>query len=418
MFGGATIIKSDGNLGARAASEENILGLIGGGVATADYVLGDVKKLIQASDADALGITAAYDINNAILVRYHINEFFRLNPNGELWLCLVAQATSMATMCGSSNSSALNKVIVGSNKKVKNVGVVLNPLTGYTPTLTDGLDADVVAAVTAAQAVVSTWAALNVFIDTVVVEGRQVNGTISSIKNLRSLSAPNCAVCILQDADVAALDALYAKHAAVGTVLGGIGARAVHEDLGSIDAVARPNKSAANFSIVDSVNALWINPAISSGTLVKNLTSAEVGVLKTNGFIWADSYPEYDGVFFSGSPACTLGTSDFAYFVNTRVWNKGARIATKKLTPYFNSQIETTDDGKISSSTASGWQAEINNSKNGLSVLVVEKNAMKASVYIDPNQTVYTGSNVKVKMSIKPYAYARTIEGELGFSIN
>jgi hypothetical protein len=418
MFGGPTINKSDGNLGARAASEENIFGLIAGGVATGTYTLGDAVKLIQPSDADTYGIDAAYDANNAVLVRYHIDEFFRLNPSGELWLLLKAQGTTMAALCGSGSTSALNAIVTASGKKLKGIGVVLNPATGYTPTLTNGLDADVTAAITAAQGVCTTLAGLNVYIDVVVIEGRQVNGSIASIKDLRTMGSPNVAVAILQDADIAALDTLYAKHAAVGTVLGGIGARRVHEDLGSIDAVSRPNKNANNFSIVDDVLGAWLNPAISSGTLVKNLTPAEVTVLKNNGYIWADSYPEYGGVFFSGSPACTLASSDYAYFVNTRVWNKAARLAVKKLTPYFNSTIATVAGGKIAPSTASSWQADVNNSRNGLGTLVTEGNAVDSSVYINPNQVVTTGSNVTVKMSVTPFGYARAITGDLGFSIN
>src|SRR3990172_7937964 len=99
MFTGPTIIKGDGALGAKGASDDNIHGLVMAGLTTVSYpVLGVSKKLIQASDADAHGFNAAYDAANKILVRYHIDEFFRLNPSGVLWVMVVAQTTTLAQM--------------------------------------------------------------------------------------------------------------------------------------------------------------------------------------------------------------------------------------------------------------------------------------------------------------------------------
>ena len=80
MFTGPAIIKGDGALGAKGANDDNIHGMVMAGVTTVSYtVLGVSKKLIQASDADDHGFDAAYDAANKILVRYHIDEFFRKN---------------------------------------------------------------------------------------------------------------------------------------------------------------------------------------------------------------------------------------------------------------------------------------------------------------------------------------------------
>ena len=418
MFTGPIITKSDGALGAKAASEENILGLVMGGVTTATYTaLGVSKKLTQLSDADDLGFDAAYDSANKVLVRYHIDEFFAENPNGVLWVMLVAQGTTLAAMCDKTVlTSSVQKLISDSLKKIKSFGVVLNPATGYTPTITAGIDVDVTNAVTKAQALIDAWAALNVFVDMAVIEGRELDGASSTWKDLRTLASPNVHVAVLQDADVAALDALYAKHAAVGTVLGGIGVRNVEEDLGSINSVNNPNRGAANMPINDAASGRWLNPAISKGTLTNDLTAADIAALKDKGYVFADSYPEYPGVYLSGSPACTVLSSDFAYGVNTRVWNKAARIAVFKLTPKINSKVALVD-GKISATTASSWEQDTNNSRDGLGSMVAADNATKAAVSVDPAQDVLGTSKVIVKMAVTPYGYSRVIEGVIGFSI-
>jgi hypothetical protein len=43
-----------------------------------------------------LGFDAAYDANKAILLHYHIAEFFRLAPNGTLKLIVTEIATAKA----------------------------------------------------------------------------------------------------------------------------------------------------------------------------------------------------------------------------------------------------------------------------------------------------------------------------------
>lgn len=418
MYRGPVIEKLDGALGAQASNDDNIQGFCFGGVTTAGYpTLGTVVKLIQASDADTLGFTAASDIANKVLIRYHIDEFFRRNPNGVLWINVVAQGTTMAQMCDVANNH-VKKIVTESLKTVKEIGVVLNPAAGYTPTLTNGLDGDVLTAVTKAQQLIDSFADQNCFINTILLEGRQVNGTLSAIKDLRTLASPNVQITILQDPDVAALDALFAKTAAVGTILGDISIRRVEEDLGALQIENNPNKAVSDYPINNVAAGLFLKVGISSGVETKTLTDAEIQLLKTNGYIFADTYPAYNGVFISGSPTCTALTSDFAWSTNVRVWNKAARLAVTKLTPKINSQVEVDDAGKLKSTTVTTWQLDVNNTTNGLGSLVTNRHCLKSAVYINPNQDVYSTNKVIVGMTVKPYGYAREIVGQLGFSRN
>jgi len=43
---------------------------------------------LSIDDAEALGITPAYDDTNAVLAYHHIDEFFRIAPDGNLYIVL------------------------------------------------------------------------------------------------------------------------------------------------------------------------------------------------------------------------------------------------------------------------------------------------------------------------------------------
>lgn len=415
MFKGPQIAKASGSLGARAASTQNIFGIVFGGVlpgAGTYTALNTSVKLIQASDADAMGFTAAYDAANKVLIRYHIDEFFTVNPNGTLWIQVVAQGTSLASMCTYASANGVTKLVNDSGKTVKTVGVVLNPTNAYVATLSNGYDIDVLNAVPLAQILVETLETVNCFIDHIVIEGRQLNGTISTSKDFRTMDSDNVHVCIYQDGDVAALDALFAKHAAVGNLLGNIGIRRIEEDYGTINVIDNPNKAVDTFPLSDGVR--WKKVALSSGTLVSNLTAAEVQALQDKGAIFADYYPEFDGAYISSSAACTALSSDFAYGHRMRIWNAGARLVTKKFIPLYNSNFETTDGGQIDPVTIGEWEAKINNSRDGLGLLAAQKSCKTTAVFIDPTQVPDANSaEVKIGMEIGVYNTVRKISGTL-----
>lgn len=412
MFRGPIINKKNGNLSAITNTADNVCGLIAGGVVTTNYpTLGVAKKLIQATDADALGLNMAYDLTNTVQVRYHIDEFFRINPKGVLWIMLVAKGTSMTNMCDKANQY-VKKLINDSGKTIKNVGVVLNPLSNYTPTLTTGIDADVLTAVPKAQQLVDEFQTQNVFIETILIEGREANGAISSMKDFRTMASENVQVTILQDGDQAALKTEYAKTAAVGAVLGSIGVRLCWEDLGALQVVNSPDQTNPDYPIDSLADGRFQKICISSGVEVNTLTAPEIKYLMDSGYIFADQYPEYPGIFLSGSPTCTDINSDFSYSTNVRVWCKAARIAVQKLTPKFNSTVKRDAAGKIKNTTIVSWQESVNNTRDGIGRMVIDEMCDASACFIDPNQDVRV-NGLTVAITVQPFDYAREITGNI-----
>ncbi len=416
-FSGVKINKIGGGLGRRNASTDAIFGLVMGGVAATGLALAVPAKLIQPKDAEALGINAAYDATNGILVYHHISEYFRLNPNGTLYIMLVAQGTSLTNMCDTT-SQHVRKLIMSetANREIKLVGVVLNPnMTTYVPVLSGGLDGDVISAIPKAQELIDNLRTANIYLDGIIIEGRQFNGTIASATDLRTLDAENVSVVIAQDPAITALNADYAHHAAVGAVLGGLSIRKVSESLGSVDIENKPDaqKGDKEYPLTDKANGLWLTAALSSGTLVNGLSQTEKTALTAKGYIFAGGYEGYPYIYFNSAATATELADDFSSIERNRTWNKGARMIIEVLTPKINSKIKVDPaTGYIKASTVSNWETI---AKNKLGDLLKDDDASAVDVYIDPEQNINAGEKLKVKVSITPDGIADVIEADLGF---
>lgn len=498
-FKGPQTVAIDGGLGRRAASTDKVMALICGGVATNDVALGDIIKIIQPEDLDALGINAAYDANNGILVRHHVEEFFTYAPNGTLYLMLVAQTNSMTDMVDQAND--LLKTLLLSedtNREIKCVGVALNPvmtspitavtidtpgsgyqagdtitvtggggqdfeaevatvggggeiqtisindngtgyfaqptavnITGsgtgaaftftlgnrYSPTLTGGIDNDVNTAIPKAQALVE-WLKTEhqLEVDNVLLEGRELNGTIADLNDLRTLDAENVSVVIAQDPAIASTDQAYAKYAAVGAALGMITVRQVNENLASVAINNPPQAFIGNesYPLTRTASSRWLTAALSSGALVSTLTSTDRKALNEKGWIFAGKFQGYNGIYFSDSPTAKPLSSDYAYIENVRTWNKASRNVRAALIPKMKGNIGVdADTGQIDGDTIKSWQAL---AQRRIDQMITDGELSAGTVTIDPAQDVLATSEVVVTVDITPNGVARNIVANIGFT--
>lgn len=415
-FKGVSNTKLNGGLGRRNPSTDGVMGLVMGGVATANIALGVVKKLIQIEDAEALLLNAAYDSTNGVRVYEHIQQFFEFYPDGTLYILLAPRGTTQAAMCTYANAYVKKLVLDPiTDRAIKVVGTVLNPATAYAPVTTNGIDVDVEAAIPLAQALVTSLAAEFVYLDGVVIEGRNVTGTVGDLVDLRASIAPNVSVCIGTDPFIVALHADYAGSASVGTVLGGLAVRKVSENLGSVDIARKPSakKGQPNYSLTNAANGTWLTAALTSGVLFSTLTTAEKQALTDKGYLYVGSYEGYPGLYFNDSGTCVEVANDYAYIESNRVWNKAARYVRTALIPKMNSEVEITDAGAIASDTISEWVSAANRE---LDKMLADEEVSSYTFYIDPDQNVLGGEPIITKLTVVPRGIARAIENELGFT--
>lgn len=407
-MGQVVITRTTGGLGRRAQTEDQYSGLVMSvKTAPSGLALGTVAELDSLKDAEDLGITAAYDTADVVLAHYHISEFFRMNPNGKLFILLGDQDTeTLAVMADKANDFA--KKLLRSPEadgKIRQVAIARNPAAAYTPTITDGLDADSHAAIPKAQALAAEEETLHrpvVFI----IEGRSFSGTIADLDDLRSLSAdaPQVCVCIGQDKDVGDVNALYAGHACVGTLLGLMSRRKVNENVGWV----------ADGNIQSAADEAFLNPALSSNALITAYTSANFTTLDTKGYIYPKTYVGRAGVYFNDSYTCIALTDDFFSIENNRTIQKAIRLVYARLLPHVNSSVRVDPTtGKLAPSTCKYFEEEANSE---LKDMETDGEISGFDAWCDPDQDILSTDTLTVNIQIVPTGVARTISVPIGFS--
>ncbi|UGU15211.1 DUF2586 domain-containing protein [Sinomicrobium kalidii] len=404
QLSGVIINRLEGGLGRRTANTDGVFALVSAmPLASLNLEAHTAIKLIQVKDAEALGITPAYDANNGVLVHHQLSELFRLAPDVIVYL--------VGTEVGQTVSGVIEDILptIRRNKDIKGLGFI-----GFDDTL-DTLPA----ALEGIQAsLVDELAAENRYIDLVLLEGKGGAEAIdpTNIPSLRELAAPQCSVVIAQDPEIAAIDEAYGNYAAVGAALGMLAVRRVNENLGSVNIQSKPRnrKGEQDYTLTDSAQNLWLSTALSDGTPTESLTKTDLKALNDKGYIYTASYEGYAGVFFSNSPTATTPDSDYAYIENNRVWNKAARLIRTTLIPEVRGVVKKDPQtGFIRSTTVSRWTGLLN---AALERMEADDEISGFEVYIDPEQVVNDEAPVQVKAKIVADGIVHEFEIDLGLT--
>jgi len=406
-FNGTNINKLNGGLGRTSDNQDRVIVLICGATATASVVHYRAIECLDITSVEALGITAATDANNAELTHYHLSEMFRLCPGFTFYLLPVPKTTTINTLTAGTNITSAIRGIEGVNV----IGIA-----GIASATIDEINTDVLAL----QAWVDAFAAEKLLIDGVFLEGiaawKHGNYFDYSLLDLRELAAPNISVVVFQDPAQTALNAAYGTRAAVGTVLGSVAVRKVHEDLGSVDIENKPSAKKGNesYSITDTTLGRWLSASLSDGTPFKNLTEAQQDDLSEKGYIYAGKFVDYDGYYLSGCPTAVEATSDYAFFNFNSIWNKAARLIRATLIPMVRSKVPKELDGKIKSTWVAATEQKL---IDKLTVSMVNSgNADAVDVYINPAQTVNATTPMAVKATLQVGDIVHSFDVDLGLT--
>lgn len=410
---GLTIIRTNGNTGRQNPSEDAISAFCMNGVAVSGGAqLNTVYELNNIGDAEDIGLDQDYDIDNEVLVWHRIREFFRLAPNGKLFLMLVSQATTLTQMADKTTTNGLAKLLRDPKcaGKVRQAAIARNPADGYTPVDGDSsLDGDVLTvsagpvytgAIIKAQALAAEEETLHRPV-VIFVEGRGFNGTVGDAIDLHLLNCPQVAVTIGQDLDVAALNALFAGYASVECLLGLAARRSVNECVGFV----------ADGNLQNQASSIFIRPGISSNTALSGYTEANFVTLASKAYICPITYTGVSGVYFNRSFTCVAESDDYARIQLNRTIQKSIRLIYAALVPEINRNIKVdSQTGQMTPGMCKYFE------EKGESALDVMANEISGkSVFCNPAQNVISTSKVVVKGSIIPDGTAEAIDFYIGF---
>lgn len=347
-----------------------------------------VKKAYSLADAEALGIAKGsvnHDVN-----WYHISEYFRMNPEGELWIGYYAVPG------GAYDFSEIPAMMLASNGEIRQLGIHADALT-YADTQ-----------VTTIQAVIDAMAAE--YRQVSVLYAANMNSIVAvtgwnSVVDLRTKTARKVTVVACESGSGYGYTLQQAKSTSIsmlGCALGATSKASVEQSIGN----------PSFFNISDGTECETL--CMANGDLVSDLTPAVLGGLKDKGFLVARKYlPDLSGSYFERCPTSISATNDFAFMENNRVVDKAIRGVRAALIPQLNSSVGLKQDGTLTDD-AVGYYQDL--AQKVLDDMRVAGNISAGKALVNPDQNILSTSTLTVSVQIVPVGIAETIVVNIGLT--
>lgn len=372
------------------ASADGVLGFVLSGTAVAGkFALSTAYTLYSLTDLDALGVTSD---NNALIYKT-IKEFYAEAGEGtEAWLMAFPNTMLPSAMLDVTQSNA-KTLLAASNGRIKGLLVSRQPDVSYTPTITDGMDADVTLAIANAQALAVNATTVNYAPIFVIVEGYAYSGDPTDLTDLTMMT--NNYVGVLIGDTVSG-----SKNAAVGIIGGRIAKIGVQENIGKV-------VTGALASITMFIGALPVE-------------QADVESLNNKGFISFRTFTGRSGYFLTDDHLATADSDDYSHLTARRTGNKAYRILYNTSLDMLLQEFPVNADGTLQAAIAKSWETEY---KQDIALQMTANGELSGVdgdngvlVQVDTTNNVVSTSQVNVTARVRPFGYARYVNVNLGFT--
>jgi hypothetical protein len=378
-------------LGTPLASKDHISGIVyyndtlPSGFGVADRI----KTVFSLADAETLGIIEGSADHG--VEWYHIREFFQKQPQGELWIGYYAvpgvPATHDFTEIKTVQDTALGTI--------RQFGVFY-PNSAYSDAI-----------VTAMQAVATTLKGESKPCS--ILYGAEISGTadLSTLSDLRLLTAPNVSVCIGQDGAGKGA-ALFISTALsvtdMGAKLGAVSAANVNESISFYEKFPMVTDG-TEFDVAHFAN----------GDAVALAATSLVEAIDTKGYIFLVKEVGFSNTFNNDSYSAVAITNDLATIENNRTIDKATRNLRTFIVPKLGSPLRVNPDGTLREDTIKTFKAL---GDRALSSMEADGELSAYEVIINALQDVVTSSTLEITVKLVPVGVAREITINLGFVPN
>ena len=383
--------KTNGGLGRPLAGEDHYSGLLyytANGIALpTSWGAARNLRIYDVADLESKDVLA--DTANYKQLHYHVSEFFRINPNGVLYVGIAEEPAA-----GSIAFDELDDLVNFADGKLRQVAIYVSGETFAT------------AQVTAIQAKITALATIHKPFHVLFTADISAIVDLSTLSDLRALTAANVSVVIGQDgagAGKALYDSEGVSISCIGSLLGAVSLAAVHENIAWVK----------KFDMSDGTELE--TPAIANDAKIKEQSPAVLDALDTKGYIFLKKHIGISGTYFNDTHTCVAITSDFAYIENNRTIDKAIRGIRTYLLPELNSPLLVdATTGKLSIDTAKFFERL---AANALEQMARNGEVSGFDVNVDKDQNVLSSSKLVVAVAVVPVGVARKIEVNIGFTV-
>lgn len=387
-----TINYGNGALGQAISSADGLLCLVVcGAVAVTDtFNLAKVYSIRKLDDLVALGVN---DQGNALLHKT-VQQFYAVAPDGTQVYIVGYPSTLKMSDVLNKNNPYLKNVIEATNGQLR--GFVVTKVQSTSPSIANGLDEDIPAAMSNAQALcewsrVSRYAPMFTILD-----GLSFNGNVQDLKDLKTHQYNRVGVVIgTTDED--------SPNQAVGLVAGRIAITSVDNNIGRVGDGVLPG----------------VLKMYAGGTPVE---LADVESINNCSFITFRTFTGISGYYISYDLLATKETDDYNHLTALRTIDKAARIAYAVLVAQLLDKVQIKSDGTMLQPVIVSWQQIL---ESAIATNMTSNNELSddngdngVECFIDPTQDVLATSTIEVELRVRPFGYARYINVLLGFTIN
>lgn len=313
---------------------------------------------------------------------YHISEYFRMNPQGNLWVGIFP--TGVNTYA---EVSTLQTAAAGS---IRQVGVYRDDRTHGSNFSGDS---------TVLNAVCQTLDDNKMPLSAILVQNMAAISDLSTLANLSLLSNEWVSPCIGQDGAAQGFNLWKASGVSIsqlGAMLGAVSVAQVSE------CVANP---IPKFNLSDGIeNAV---PAFANGQLFNAVSFALQTQLDSYRWVYCGNYTGYNGTYLSQSHTEIAQNSNYAYIEQNRVQAKIERILYLAYLPFLNSQLPLNADGTLANTIVASLESV---GDNALAVMISAGELSGERVIINPQQNVQASGKLVVTLYNQNNQIARKIE--------
>lgn len=363
------------------------------------FELGTPYLLTSISDAENLGLDAAYDTANNVALYQHITEFFtQAGANAVLWIVGVQTSTSFATYF---NGDTFMKLVLAKtveqnwDRRPRRLAVAFQTNmtpptdTGPTSAMTDFFPAEVIQCITSLNAAIQTWQTEGFFISAIV-DGAGMRQYVRGASEPVQMNAN--AVQFLPDAST--LNAGYVALCITGT------------QANTVASVGHALGVMAARNVAVSIGAVALGPVAQTGYFTNGspvggfVTSVFIN-LGQNQYLFLRRFAGEGGLYYNdgGTVNSRLMALSSLNFVN--VANAICSDAVTYFTKLLNSNVPVTTRGELEggwvSSTIANFESQYVNQR----LIGQEASGVRVTLTAHNGDFVGTGA-IDVRIEILP----------------